>query len=280
MITSSRQLKDRIRNITGGDGSKFQAVMRLYATERFLERLALSPWHNKLVLKGGMLVTALVGVSMRTTMDIDATVRGIALQAAEIENVVKEICAVEMGDGMVFIVKSIEQIMDDHDYPGIRVSMEALLDRARIPMKFDFSTDDAITPGAVEFGYPRLLEEGEVPVLAYNLETLLAEKLETVVSRGVANTRMRDFYDIFVLLEMKADAVDRSVLQQAVAATFAKRGTDCSMDTMRLVTGEVAHDDRMQDMWARYQSKSDYARGVSWEDALGAVSRLVDMVDG
>ena len=280
MITSSRQLMDRIKSLVGADSAKAQAAMRLYAMERFLDRLARSPWRRCLIVKGGTLVTALVGVSMRTTMDIDATVRGIALQEDEIARVIGEICAIETGDGMTFHVKSTDRIMDEHDYPGIRLSMEALLDRARIPMKLDFSTDDAITPGAVELGYPRLLEDGEIPIMAYSLETLLAEKLETVISRGVANTRMRDFYDIFTLLEVKGGSVDPLVLRAAIAATFGKRGTDPSPENARLALNEVGADGRMREMWSRYQSKSDYARGVTWEDAVHAASRLIDALEG
>ena len=279
MITGSRQLMDRVKNLLGSDSAKAQAAMRLYAMERFLDRLSHSPWRERFIVKGGALVTALVGTSMRTTMDIDATVRGIALQEDEIARVVGEICAIETGDRMTFHVKSTDRIMDEHDYPGIRLSMEALLDRARIPMKLDFSTDDAITPGAVELGYPLLLEDGEIPIMAYNLETLLAEKLETVVSRGVANTRMRDFYDIFTLLEVKGESVDPLVLRAAVAATFGKRGTDPSPENAHLILNEVGTDGRMREMWSRYQSKSDYAKRVTWEDAAGAVSRLIDLLE-
>lgn len=278
MIASSRQLRDRIKNLVGNDSSKVQVAMRLYAMERFLDRLARSPWRDQLVIKGGTLITALVGVSMRTTMDVDATVRGIELREEEIERVVGRICIIEANDHITFHLKSTERIMDDHDYPGIRLSMEALLDRARIPLKLDFSTDDAITPGAIEFGYPRLLEDGEIPIMAYNLETLLAEKLETIISRGTANTRMRDFYDIFVLLETKGEIIEPSTLSAAVEATFSKRGTDLSAENVRLVLSEVRNDERMREMWTRYQSKSDYARRVTWNDAIEAVSRLAGMV--
>ena len=279
MITSPRQLMDRIKNLVGNDSTRTQTTMRLYAMERFLDRLARSPWRGHFIVKGGTLVTALVGVSMRTTMDIDATVRDIALQENEILRVVGEICALETGDGMVFHVKSADRIMDEHDYPGIRLSMEALLDRARIPMKLDFSTDDAITPGAVEIGYPRLLEDGEIPIMAYNLETLLAEKLETVISRGVTNTRMRDFYDIFALLEVKGESIETPILRAAIEATFGKRETDPSPENARLVLSEVKANERMREMWSRYQSKSDYARGIAWEDAVRAASRLIDALE-
>ena len=280
MITSSRQLMDRIKNLVGSDSAKAQTAMCLYAMERFLDRLARSPWRGRFIVKGGALVTALVGVSMRTTMDIDATVEGITLQEDEIIRVVEEICMIETDDGMDFHVKSVDRIMDEHDYPGIRLSMEALLDRARIPMKLDFSTDDPITPGAIELGYPRLLEDGEIPIMAYNLETLLTEKLETIISRGVANTRMRDFYDIFVLLEVKGDSIEPHTLKAAIRATFAKRGTDSSPENARLILSELEDDERMREMWFRYQSKSDYARDVTWEDAMRAASRLIDALAG
>lgn len=169
--------------------------------------------------------------------------------------------------------------MDDCDYLGIRLSMEALFDRVRIPMKLDFSTDDAVMPGAVEFRYPLLLGDGEIPLMAYNLETLLAEKLETVVSSGTANTRMRDFYDIFVLLEAQGEHIDPDVLNAAVAATIHKRETDLSRDGALLVLSEVRSDSRMQEMWGRYQEKAEYARDVPWDKAVTAAACLLGMLE-
>ena len=198
MIKTARQLKDLIRNLSKDKSADAQILMRNYMMERFLERISLSE-RDKFILKGGMLVAAMVGLDARSTMDIDATVKGATVGIEEVENMIASIISVPLDDGVEFRVKRISEIMDETEYPGIRVSMETEFDGVIIPLKIDISTGDAITPSEVQYSFKLMMEDRSIEVRAYNLETVLAEKLETVVSRAAANTRMRDFYDLHVL---------------------------------------------------------------------------------
>lgn len=203
MIKTSKQLKDKVRNLSGSNSTKAQTLIRNFIMERFLERIALSPYRNNFVLKGGMLVAAVIGLGMRDTMDIDTTVRALPLSEESAKKIVEDIIAVEIQDGVSFKITKVSDIMEGHDYPGIRFIMEASLDRLRQSIKIDISTGDVITPGAIEFSYKLMFEERSISLWTYNLETLLAEKLETIMARGITNTRMRDFYDIHIILQQE-----------------------------------------------------------------------------
>ena len=192
MIKTARQLKDLIRNLSKDKAADAQILMRNYMMERFLERISLSEYRDKFILKGGMLVAAMVGLDARSTMDIDATVKGATVGIEEVENMIASIISVPVDDGVEFRLKRISEIMDEAEYPGIRVSMETEFDGVITPLKIDISTGDAITPHEVRYSFKLMLEDRSIEIWAYNLETVLAEKLETVVSRATTNTRMRD----------------------------------------------------------------------------------------
>ena len=193
--------------------------------DRFLERLSLSSYRDQFILKGGLLVTSMVGDKKRATMDADMTIRGFDLTKEEAERVIKEITEIDLDDGVTFEIQSVDNIMDEADYPGIRIMLQTTLDKMRTPLKLDISTGDIITPREIEYDYPLSFEDRSISILAYNLETCLAEKLETIISRGTANTRMRDFYDIHILTDTKNNVIDYSVLHDALTNTAAKRNT-------------------------------------------------------
>ena len=197
MIHTAKQLKDKVKNMSGGNSEVAQALIRTYFMERFLERVSVSEYRNNFILKGGMLVASIVGVDMRATMDIDTTVKALPLNEKDARAIIERIGELQLEDGVNFKITSVKEIMEEFDYPGIRMMIEANLERMRQPFKIDISTDDAITPGAVEYKYKLMFEDRSISVLSYNLETLLAEKMQTILARGLANTRMRDFYDAY-----------------------------------------------------------------------------------
>ena len=203
MIKTSTQLKAKVRNLSGSDSAKAQTLIRSFVMERFLERIALSKYRNNFILKGGMLISSIVGIETRSTMDIDTTVRSLPLSKDSAEKIIQDIITVNVPDGVSFKITKVADIMEEHDYPGIRFMLEATLDKLQQAIKIDISTGDVITPGAVEYAYPLMFEERSISLWTYNLETLLAEKLETILARGTANTRMRDFYDIHVISGQK-----------------------------------------------------------------------------
>ena len=217
MITTARQLKDLIRNLSKKKSADAQILMRNYMMERFLERIALSDYKDRFILKGGMLVAAMVGLDARATMDMDATIKGANVSVEDVENIISSILSVPLEDGVEFRVKRISEIMEEAEYPGVRVSLETTFDGVRTPLKIDISTGDVITPREVRYSFKLMLEERSIEVWAYNLETVLAEKLETVISRNVTNTRMRDFYDIHILQQIYGESLSAPVLLEAMS---------------------------------------------------------------
>lgn len=272
-IKTAQQLKGLVRNISQGDSTKAQEVMASYAIERLLERISQSPYRENLILKGGTLVAAMVGAGNRSTMDIDTTIKNIPLSEENVRAIINDLISIELGDNMIFEVKSVGPIMDEADYPGIRVMIEASLERIRIPMKVDFSTDDVITPSEASYSFKLLFEDRTIPIFAYNLETVLAEKMQTVISRGVANTRMRDFYDIHALQAVFAQRIDQETLKSAFSNTSAKRSTKTDAATIDSTIGAILNSTRMLRLWNAYRKKFQYANHIGWEVAIESVER-------
>lgn len=278
MIHTSRQLKAIVRNISKGNSAKAQIIIRNYVMERFLERLSLSQYRNNLILKGGTLVAAMVGLDNRSTMDIDATLKNLELNEELAKKMVEEITDIHIDDGMVFEINSIAPIMDETDYPGIRLTLDTTLENMRTPLKIDFSTGDVITPCEVAYSFRLLFEERTISILAYNLETVLAEKIETLLTRGTVNTRMRDFYDIYILTTTQAQNIDNDTLKAAFINTSKKRGSLALLSDVDIILNEITESTVLIDLWQSYQRKFDYATGILWEDVMQSIRLLIDTV--
>lgn len=272
MISTATQLKAKVRNLSGNDSRKAQTLIRNFIMERFLERMALSQYRNNFVLKGGMLVAAVVGLDTRTTMDIDTTFKSLTLSKENATEVIESIIAIDIEDGVDFSITKVSDIMGEHDYPGIRVGLEAHMDRMKQAIKIDISTGDAITPGAVEYSYKLMFEKRFISLWTYNMETLLAEKLETIMARGTANTRMRDFYDIHVITQQK-DIKDE-VLKEAFRATSRKRNTSGQIEGLTDILHEIEKDENMQRLWRNYAQESFFVEDLQWGEVIDSVKRL------
>ncbi len=277
MIKTAKQLKDLIRNLSITKSADAQILMRNYMMERFLERISLSDYRDKFILKGGMLVAAMVGLDARATMDMDAAIKGITVNVEEAGNMIAAVVSVPVGDGVKFRVKRISEIMDEAEYPGIRVSMETEFDGVITPLKIDISTGDAITPREVRYSFKLMLEDRTIDVWAYNLETVLAEKLETVITRTTTNTRMRDFYDIHILLELYGGSIVPSDLHKALVATARKRGTEKYLSDALAVFDEVENSLVMERLWTAYQKKFLYAADLTWHTIMRSVCKLYEV---
>ncbi len=275
MIKTSRQLKDKVRNMARGDSAKAQQLIRNYGMERFLERVSLSEHRDNFILKGGMLVSAMVGLENRATMDIDTSIRNMPLDTIAAKAMVEEIIAVPVDDNICFEINDFGTIMDDAEYSGVRISLNAFLDATRIPLKIDISTGDAITPAAVNYQYKLMFEERYITLWAYNLETVLAEKIETVLSRSVLNTRLRDFYDLYVLQDTGLE-IDKATLAAALTATARKRGSEQALALYERTLDEIRISPLMREQWERYQGKNNYAAGIVWDDVISDIRALCD----
>lgn len=272
MIKTATQLKAKIRNLSGGDNDRARVLIRNFVMERFLERVALSQYRNNFILKGGMLVAAVVGLETRATMDIDTTVKALPLTMENARRVVEDIIRIDVPDGMSFTITKVSDIMEGHDYPGIRFMLEAALDKLRQTIKIDISTGDVITPQAVEYSYKLMFDDRSISIWTYNLETLLGEKLETIMARETANTRMRDFYDIHILTEQ--ETVDYEVLHDAFMATSLKRETTRMIPRLDSILDAVRTDPVMREMWDKYRQENYFVGNLSWEEVNDSVRLL------
>lgn len=272
MIHSSKQLKDLIRNLSKEVGIEVYVLIRKYMMERFLERVSSSKYNGSFILKGGMLVAAFVGVEARATMDIDTTIKGIPVTMVDMERAITEISNIDLEDNVKFRIKKVSEIMDEAEYSGIRFSMDALLDGAVIPLKIDISTGDVITPREIAYSYKLMFEDRTIPIMTYPIETVLAEKLETVISRSITNTRMRDFYDIHILL--KSQNINADILALALERTAKKRGNFNLLENAESVLKIVKSDEDMKRLWNIYQKKFKYAGEYTWDEVIHSVREL------
>ncbi len=272
------QIKGRIKSVAKQNNADARTLMRIYMIERFLERLAQSEYRDNFIIKGGILVTAMIGVAHRSTMDIDTSMKNLNLSAEDALRVVNQVKDIDLDDGVSFEVKDVSNIMDEMEYPGIRVTMNANVGRLITPLKIDISTGDVITPRAIEFNYDLLLEDRSISLWSYNLETILAEKLQTVLARGILNTRMRDFYDIRMLLDTYEDKVNKAVLKDAFAATCKKRGTDHLQEQAEEIIKIIEADEQLRVLWRAYQKKYSYAAEIDYASVISGVRKLMDWI--
>lgn len=272
------QIKGRIKSVAKQNNADARTLMRIYMMERFLERLTQSEYRDNFIIKGGILVTAMIGVAHRSTMDIDTSMKNLNLSAEDALRVVNQVKDIDLDDGVSFEVKDVSNIMDEMEYPGIRVTMNANVGRLITPLKIDISTGDVITPRAIEFNYDLLLEDRSIKLWSYNLETILAEKLQTVLARDILNTRMRDFYDIRMLVDTYEDKVNKAVLKDAFAATCKKRGTDNLQEQAEEIVKIIEADEQIQVLWRAYQKKYSYAADIDYASVIRGVRKLMDWI--
>ena len=271
-MKTSTQLKALIRNLSKAKNVEAEIILRNFMLERFLERISLSEYKDSFVLKGGMLIAAIVGIDTRTTMDMDATIKGRTLAQSEIAEFIENILRIPIDDGVSFSLLGIEEIREEADYPGYRASIEAVLDKTRQTLKVDITTGDFVTPRENEYSFRLMFEDREINIMAYNLETVLAEKFETIITRGITTTRMRDFYDIYILTTTQT--YDSDIFKAALKKTVGKRGTTEQMADIKGVIQIITDNPIMIDLWKRYQKKFTYAADVSWEMAIDALTNL------
>ncbi len=274
-MNSSTQLKALIRNMSKDKKINAQILLRNYMLERLLERIAVSKYRDEFILKGGMLVAAMVGIDTRSTMDMDATIKGQAVNKDNIENILNEIVAFDIGDNVKMSLKGIEEIRDEAEYPGLRASIQTEFDGITNMLKLDMTTGDMIVPKEITYEFKLMFEDRILKVKAYNIETVLAEKIETIITRSTANTRMRDYYDVYIIMTMYKDLVNNNLLNDAIIKVFGNRDTTHILKDKTTILKEIENSDRMQHRWERYQSKYSYAKEIKWNDIIIALKEYI-----
>lgn len=257
-MKNAMQLKALVKNMAAAKHTNAQFVLQYYMMERFLERVSASRYYNNFIVKGGFLIASIIGIDFRSTMDMDATIKYLPVSKDMIERMVKEIIAIEIPDSISFSFLGIEDIRKDDEYSGYRVSLQAQYLPMSVPLKLDITTGDKITPCEIVYNYRLLFEDRSIDVLAYNLVTVLAEKLETIINRQTGNTRMKDFYDMYVITKLRGESIDYILLREALAATSAKRGSDIFHLDYCGVIELLAADEHMRALWNKYRNDYSY----------------------
>lgn len=279
-MKNAMQLKAVIKNISKNKHISAQLVMQNFMLERLLERISVSKYHQNFILKGGFLIAAMVGLDTRATMDMDATIKGWPVNEESIQKMFFDICEIDLHDDVTFEFKKISEIRERDEYTGYRVSLSANYPPMAVPLKLDITTGDKITPRAIEYRFKLLLEDREISVLAYNLETVMAEKLETVVSRGDQNTRPRDYYDVYILAKLQYKNIVPESLKEALDATSKKRGSSEILKDYKDIIDVVRNSDIMIKQWRTYQNDFEYATDISFDEVCDAVVQMMDLCIG
>jgi predicted nucleotidyltransferase component of viral defense system len=274
-MSNTMRFKAKIRNLAVKNHVPAQAVLQSYMLERLLERISLSKYKKMIVLKGGMLVASMVGISNRTTMDMDTTLRGYPLTEENIRSVFLEICATPINDAVSFLLDHITPIREGDIYGGFRVAVIASYETVSTPLKIDVTTGDVITPEAIWYAFPSDFENRSIEILAYNVETILAEKVETILRRSVLNTRPRDFYDVYVLMKTSGLVIDKKTFHQALQATAKKRMSSGILQDKEKILQTIQNDVSMQRQWNRYSKEYYYANGIEFDEAIESLISLI-----
>jgi len=274
-MSKAMQLKAKIKNLALKNHVPAQAVLQNFMLERLLERISLSKYKDMVILKGGMLIASMVGISSRTTMDMDATLRGYPLTEKAIQEALSEICAIPLGDEVSLELDHITPIGEDDDYGGFRVAIIAKYESINTPLKIDITTGDIITPDAIRYAFQSNFENKKIEVWAYNIETILAEKVETILRRSVLNTRPRDYYDVYIIMKTQRRAINKNLFRTALNATAQKRTSLAALRDQDIILQSIQTDTIMRQRWERYCKENYYANSIEFDVVIGILKELV-----
>lgn len=272
---NSMQLKDKLKNISKDKDVDFNTLLRLYMYDRFIERLSVSKRKDNFILKGGFYLSTLFGVENRTTMDIDTDFRNAKFNEKTIVKMIKEITSIDINDNAKLNYLGIAPIRDEDEYGGFRVGIQVELENIKEIFHIDIATGDPITPKEIKYKYKPILGEEYVDLWAYNIETVLAEKIETILSRAELNGRMRDFYDVYLIYTKDFKNINVDYFRKAIEKTFSKR----EYVGNPLVTMDLLKDSKMlRTRWRIYQRKYDYAQDINFNDILDCIEKIINIV--
>ena len=276
---NSDKLKNIISKKAHGNSDISQKFYQLFYFERILERISISNYRGQIILKGGLLLTSIIGDDERTTKDMDATLKGIPLTKNDVEKVFNEILHIDIDDGASFQIVSIKDIRLEDEYGGFRLNILSKLGNNKTYITVELTTGDVITPREMKYNYKCIFEDKTIPIMSYTLETVLAEKFQTIVTRGLLNTRLKDFYDVYILINAKIDDLNRSNLIKAIKNTFKWRETNFDLEQFNEVINDLSDDNNMNNLWNEYASKNSYTKNVKFEDTINSLKEIIEILE-
>ncbi|QRI44009.1 hypothetical protein [Mycoplasma phage sp.] len=277
MYKTAQSFKDSISNRSKAIGISAEILFARYMMDRFLDRLSNSIYQQHFIFKGGLLISSLLGIENRTTMDIDTTVRNITFSKENINSIISDILKIDVNDNIQMKIWKIENIMKTRDNPGFRVIIECSIEKAKFFIRIDVSTGDCITPNEIEYTYETFIENKKLNLKTYPIETILSEKVQTILSRGKNNTRMRDFYDIHLLVETQK--YNKNLFKQALINTCTNRNSLYILNDPFTYLKELENDDTLLSLWVKYQNTFPYAKSVKWECIFKSINKLIRVLE-
>lgn len=277
MIKNATQLKAKIKNFAKEKNMDSRTVLQEYVLERFIDRISKSKYKNDFILKGGMLISSMVGVDLRSTLDIDATIKGFEFTLDKLNEVLNEIIETDIGDMFNFKILMNKKIMEETEYHGYRVTLEADFDTISQKFKIDISTGDIITPNEVKYNIKQMLSDDKIEILAYNIETILSEKIHSIIQKGEDNTRARDYYDIYILEKTKKEEINNNILKEAIINKFEERKNSNLVSNIYLKVLDLEKNIKLKELWNEYRNKFTYAKDIKFEDTIKSLKNIVSV---
>ena len=277
MIKNATQLKAKIKNFAKEKNMDSRTVLQEYVLERFIVRISKSKYKNDFILKGGMLISSMVGVDLRSTLDIDTTIKGFEFTLDKLNEVLNEIIETDIGDMFNFKILMNKKIMEETEYHGYRVTLEANFDTISQKFKIDISTGDIITPNEVKYNIKQMLSDDKIEILAYNIETILSEKIHSIIQKGEDNTRARDYYDIYILEKTKKEEINNNILKEAIINKFEERKNSNLVSNIYLKVLNLEKNIKLKELWNEYRNKFTYAKDIEFEDTIKSLKNIVSV---
>lgn len=278
-MVSSIDIKEKAKDIEKTYNLNHYEILQRYMFERILERISVSKYQDNFILKGGLLLSVMFGIDNRTTKDMDTTITGIDVSKEKMIKVLNQILSIKLDDGVRFDVIDITDIREEDEYGGNKYHIVGRKDNLKVNLEIDISTGDKVTPRELKFNYPLLFEDKTILINSYNIETILSEKIETILRRGKFNSRMKDFYDVYFFLNNLKNQIDTKILKEAVKNTFTKRDSFEYLNDYEKIILSIKNSERIKKIWQTYSNKYKYANTISIDTILDLLLKFVSELD-
>lgn len=278
MIKNRDSLKAKISKLVAKTNISNKYIIQTFMFEALLKRISVSEYKDKFIIKGGLLLSSIFGVNLRSTMDLDTTIKGLPLNMQTIENVINKIISIDLADNVKLKIENIKDIRLEDEYSGFNVNLKAEFDGLKTNLLIDITTGDVITYKEVEFKYYTLFDDEAINIMTYNYETIIAEKFETIIFRNIDNTRMKDYYDLYMFVNLKWNEINKDILRKAIINTSKKRNTENYIEDANIYIEMIQEDDRLKSLWNSYVSNYEYAKDITFEDTIKAIKVINELV--
>ncbi len=278
MITNREGLKAKLRNLSDETNIASNYLLQSFMFEGLLKRISNSKYREKFIIKGGMLLTSIFGINLRSTMDLDAILKGLPLNIETITSIFNELINMNIDDNMTFEIIDIREIREEDLYGGYCINLKVTFDKLWTHLMIDITTGDIITYKEIEFKYRTLFDDEIINILSYNYETIIAEKFESIISRNINNSRMKDYYDLYMFTSLKWNRINKSILFQAIVNTCKNRRTIDFINNSNSYIEMITNDDKLKKLWKSYQEKYEYAKEITFEDCINAIKIINEVM--